>query len=118
MATTFTGWNGWDGRGVRPGGVWAGSRGFRERVESGGSRWSYPLGIAREGMGATDNCRRPMPDHFLRFGSFGAVGSWAAWGFGCVSCVFSGCLGLTVTDSMRNGRMPTLRALICQVSRG
>ena len=118
MATTFTGWNGWDGRGVRPGGVWAGSRGFRERVESGGSRWSYPLGIARKGMGATDDCRRPMPDHFLRFGSFGAVGSWAAWGFGCASCAVSCCLGLTVTDSMRNGRMPTLRALICQVSRG
>lgn len=71
------------------GGVRAGSRDFWERVDASGRWWSYPLGIAREGMGATDDCRRRMPGHFLRLGSFGAVGSWVAWGFGCVSCAVS-----------------------------
>lgn len=55
-----------------------------------------------------------MPDHFLRLVSFGAVDSWVAWGFGSASYGF----GLRATDSMRYGRMPTLRALTCQVSRG
>ena len=55
-----------------------------------------------------------MSGHFLRFVSFGAVDSWAAGGFGSASCGF----GLRATDSMRYGRMPTLRALTYQVSRG
>jgi hypothetical protein len=107
----------WLGRGWRvAAGVRTGSRDLRERVEGGGLRWSYPLGIARGCMeGGCGSFSPPsMLVYFLRFGSFGAVGSSAAWGFGSASCDF----GLRVTDWMRNGRMPTLRALICQVSRG
>lgn len=96
-------------------GVRTGSRDMRERVKVGGRWWSYPLGIARERMEGGEDVRPPsMPVHFLRLDSFGAAGSCAAWGLGSASCGF----GLRVTDSMRYGRMPTLRALICQVSRG
>ena len=97
-------------------GVRTGSRDLRERVEVGRRRWSYPQGIACGYMEGGEDLLPPpaMPSHFLRFASFGAVDSWAAWDFGSASCG----LGLRTTDSMRYGRMPTLRALTCQVSRG
>src|SRR3546814_19612163 len=79
-----------------------------------GRRWmlmELSPGDSSRGRGATDDCRRPMLHHFLRFGSFGAVGSWAAWEFGCVSCAVSCCLGLGVTDSMRKGRIDRKRVV-------
>ena len=115
VATTFTGWNGSGGDNVQPG--CAG----REPRFSGarGSRWTLmelsPGDSSQVHGQQRSTATASMPDHFLRLTSFGAVGSWAAWGFGCASCAV---LGLRVTDSTRNGRMPTLRALICQVSRG
>gem|GEM_PF-1632843 len=96
----------------------------RERRFAGtrGSRWTLmelsPGDSSRrmEGGEALRQPRRPppMPGHFRRFVSFGAVDSWSACGFGSASCGF----GLRTTDSMRYGKMPTLRALTCQVSRG
>jgi len=87
-----------------------------------GSRWTLmelsPGDSSRGHGGRQRTAAAPTPDHFLRLGSFDAAGSWAAWGLGCASCAVSCDLGLRTTDSMRNGRMPTLRALICQVSRG
>ncbi len=113
--TAFTGWNGLCGGGAWPQVCGPGAAIWRERVKVGGRWWSYPLGIARERMEGGEDVRPPsMPVHFLRLDSFGAAGSCAAWGLGSASCGF----GLRVTDSMRYGRMPTLRALICQVSRG
>ena len=77
---------------------------------------AIPWGIACGDMGAAKPLRPPHARSLPALGPFGA-GSWAAWGLGCASCAVSCDWGSGHgLDAER--WMPTLRALICQVSRG
>jgi hypothetical protein len=73
-------WAGWRAAGVcGPGAAISGAR---------GSRWTLmelSPGDSSRAHGGRRTLRPPsMPGHFLRLGSFGAAGSWAAWGLGAL----------------------------------